>query len=387
MDAHDNYCVVTEVDTLIRFAISQAASDVHLESLHNGLRIRLRLDGILYDHAVLPSAIMAQVLSRIKVLAAINIAERRLPHDGKFCIEHNNTTIDIRVSTFPSLYGEKMVLRILDRAQTTIQLDSIGFMAPMLQHCKQILDKTNGFFLVTGPTGSGKTTTLYAALAHLNAPDKNIITLEDPIEYNLDGITQGAVHTEIGFTFARGIRSVLRQDPDIIMVGEIRDRETAQVAIQAALTGHLVLSTIHTSDAVGVIVRLLDMGVEPFLINAALTGVLAQRLARKLCTVCKRKYNPSQEELDYVQQKQLLITEFYTAPGCEHCNHRGYKGRTGVFELLLLSDALKALIKQQPSVSTLYSQALNDGMQLLIVDGASKVQEGIISLQELVRIS
>lgn len=387
MNGSENFCVVSEVDALLHYAIEQAASDIHLESLQDGLRIRLRVDGILFDYRKLSPVIMAQVLSRIKVLAAINIAERRLPHDGKFCIEHGKNIIDIRVSTFPSLYGEKMVLRILDRAQTTINLDHSGFTVAMLEQCKQILGKSTGFFLVTGPTGSGKTTTLYAALSYLNAPDKNIITLEDPIEYNLNGITQGAVHTEIGFTFAAALRSVLRQDPDIIMVGEIRDRETAQVAIQAALTGHLVLSTIHTSDAVGVIVRLLDMGVEPFLINAALTGVLAQRLVRTLCNTCKKSCVPTAEEKEYVEQHKLSITNFYAASGCEMCSFRGYKGRTGVFELLVLSDALKALVKEQPSVNTLYSQALRDGMTLLIHDGAQKVQLGLISLQELMRIS
>src|SRR5579872_3772289 len=281
--------VVKQVEAIIAQALAVGASDIHLEPTQKQLRVRFRIDGVLYDQKPVEHSLMQQVISRLKVLANINIAEKRIPQDGKFSEVHGKKPIDFRVSTFPGLFGEKIVVRILDRAAHAMKLEQLGFEPAMLSTLHQLARKQNGFFLVTGPTGSGKTTTLYGMLSYVHSPDKNITTLEDPVEYHLDGITQGHINPKAGFTFEKGIRALLRQDPNILMVGEIRDRETARVAIEAALTGHLVLSTLHTNNAPGAIMRLMDMNIEPFLINAALTGVLAQRLVRKLCFECKER--------------------------------------------------------------------------------------------------
>jgi len=383
---HDE-SVIKVVDDLLHQAVSSNASDIHVEPTEQGLRIRFRLDGILSDQVSLSSSIMDQVISRVKVLSNINIAEKRVPQDGKFRIKNGDNQIDLRVSTFPSLFGEKVVIRILDRSHNLLELDSLGFDKVLLEQFKQLINKSSGFFLVTGPTGSGKTTTLYAALSALNSPEKNIITLEDPVEYNLDGVTQGHIHPQAGFTFASGMRSLLRQDPDIVLVGEIRDKETAQIAIEAALTGHLVLSTVHTNDAPSVIMRLMDMGIEPFLINASVTGVLSQRLARKICPDCKVSYKPTQlHEQNILQRLQLKIPHLYKGEGCEHCLNSGYKGRTGIFELLSMNNKLRCLVDQQPAFDEIYNQSCASGMNPLLSDAAQKVEQGIITLDELVRI-
>ncbi len=330
---------------------------------------------------------MQQVISRLKVLAKMNIAEKRLPQDGKFFFTINNKPIDLRLSTFPSLFGEKMDVRILDRDAHAMQLNHLGFMPSMLQTITTLTGKSHGFFLVTGPTGSGKTTTLYAILSRLHAPDKNIVTLEDPEEYNLEGITQGPINTDAGFTFEKGIRALLRQDPDILMVGEIRDRQTARIAIEAALTGHMVLSTLHTNDAPSAVMRLMDMGIEPFLINASLSGVLAQRLVRKICNGCKISFTHDNVSLHLC--KKLGITEdfvLYRGSGCSACNGSGYRGRIGVFELLVISSPLRARIVTYPNFDEIYQQSRNDGMISLQEDGIAKVKDGIISLEELARI-
>jgi len=377
--------VIKLVDTLISKAIHERASDIHLEPTHEGLRVRYRIDGVLYDKSVVPATTMPQVLSRLKVLAHIDIAERRVPQDGKFRMQMNDHSIDLRVSTFPALYGEKIVIRILDRSKNTIHVETLGFQPTMLQQFKDLIGRSNGFVLVTGPTGSGKTTTLYAALAQLNSAEKNIVTLEDPVEYNLDGITQGQIHPEAGFTFERGIRALLRQDPDVAMIGEIRDRQTAQIGIEAALTGHLVFSTLHTNDAPSAIMRLMDMGIEPFLINAAVTGVLAQRLARKICGDCREATEPTQEEARLMNLLGVNSPVLYYGRGCAACHNLGYKGRTGVYELLPMTSSLRALIVQQPVFDDIHAQAKRDGMQTLLQDGMHKVQQGIITLQELMR--
>jgi type II secretory ATPase GspE/PulE/Tfp pilus assembly ATPase PilB-like protein len=330
--------------------------------------------------------VMQHVISRVKVLARIDITEKRVPQDGKFRINVAEQAIDLRVSTFPSLHGEKVVIRILDRAHSRITVDNLGLAEGMLQPFKELVQRSSGFFLSTGPTGSGKTTTLYAALSAINAPDKNIITLEDPVEYNVQGITQGQIHPEAGFTFEKGMRALLRQDPDVVMVGEIRDRQTASIAIQAALTGHCVLSTVHTQDAVSVIMRLMDMGIEPFLINAALTGVLAQRLARRICDACKVSVEPHEYERMVCDRLGIELTNMYKGVGCDACFHVGYKGRVGIFELLTMTSALRALVVQQPSYEALYAQARKDGMRTLKEDGAHKVQAGVITVQELARV-
>jgi type II secretory ATPase GspE/PulE/Tfp pilus assembly ATPase PilB-like protein len=379
--------VVRLVDMLIDKAIIRDASDIHLEPTMNHLRVRFRIDGILYDQPSIEKSIMQQVISRLKVLAKMNIAEKRLPQDGKFSVVAHKAPIDLRLSTFPSLFGEKMVIRILDRGTHAMRLDQLGFMPAMLNKIKELTAKAHGFFLVTGPTGSGKTTTLYAVLSTLHAPEKNIVTLEDPVEYNLDGITQGPINPDAGFTFEKGIRSLLRQDPDILMVGEIRDRQTARTAIEAALTGHMVLSTLHTNDAPSAVMRLMDMGIESFLINAALTGVLAQRLARKICEGCKQPIN---RDASYNQLCTKLgiahDVTLYHGNGCSQCDGLGYRGRTGIFELLVVSPALRSKMSTNPNFDAIYMQALDDGMITLLQDGIAKIKAGIISLEELARV-
>lgn len=377
--------VVGLVDQIINQAIFLRSSDIHLEVMEKYLRVRYRIDGILYDQDQIKSDLMFQVTSRIKVLANIDIAQKRIPQDGKFNINYNNHLIDLRISTFPAIYGEKIVIRILDKTKTAIDLETLGFDLDMLNKFKKLINKSNGFILVTGPTGSGKTTTLYSALSYLHTPEKNIITLEDPVEYHIDGITQAQIHTEGGFTFAKGIRSLLRQDPDIAMIGEIRDRESAKIAIEAALTGHLVFSTLHTNDAPSAIMRLMDMSIEAFLINAAITGVLAQRLARKICQNCKYQYKPSQKEEKTLHELNINLDFLYKGKGCNDCNNLGYKGRIGIFELLIMTDDLCSLIVEHPRFEAIKRQAISDGMHTLLDDGIIKIKDGIISLEELIK--
>lgn len=290
------------------------------------------------------------------------------------------------MSTFPSLYGEKIVVRILNRADSSISLDKLGLAVGVKDKVQQLIAKPSGFFLVTGPTGSGKTTTLYAALSCLNNAEKNIITLEDPIEYFIHGITQGQINPDVGFTFEKGIRSLLRQDPNIVMIGEIRDKQTARIAIEAALTGHLVFSTIHTTDAASVVMRLMDMGIEPYLINAALTGVLSQRLARKICSSCKKEHPISAQEQLVLQKFNVHLTTSFIGVGCTDCNGLGYKGRIGIFELLVMSSNLRSLIIKTPSLEEIYKQACIDGTKTLLHDGIQKASQGIISVSELFRL-
>lgn len=374
------------VQELLRYAIEYGASDIHVEPCAEGILIRFRIDGILHCVFRIRPSIMHQMTNHIKVLAHINIAQKKIPQDGKFRFSCRNRDIDVRVSTFPSLWGEKIVLRILDRQMQQIMLDTLGFGAGMYRNFDQLLKKSSGFFLVSGPTGSGKTTTLYAALHGLHDASKNIITLEDPIEYQIPGITQGQIYPPSGFTFETGMRALLRQDPDIIMIGEIRDRQTAGIAIEASLTGHLVFSTIHTNDAPSVIMRLMDMGIEPFLINAAITGVLAQRLARRLCTQCRYQAAVSSEEQELLQPYGYSLDYAWHAQGCKQCNTTGYKGRVGIFELMVMSDSLRSLIIKHPSFEQIRRQALADGMITLMADGIGKVAQGHISITELRRV-
>jgi len=377
--------IVQLVDTIIDKAVEQRASDIHFEPTETGLRVRYRIDGVLYDRDPITTQHMAQLLARLKVLAHLDITERRIPHDGKFSITYQGKPIDLRVSTFPSVNGEHIVVRILDRAKACIDLDHLGLNRAMQDTCLALFKRSNGFFLVTGPTGSGKTTTLYAALAALNEPGKHVITLEDPVEYHVEGVTQGQIHPEAGFTFEKGMRSILRQDPDIIMVGEIRDEQTARIAIQAALTGHSVLSTVHTADAPGVIMRLMDMGVEPFLINAAITGVLAQRLARTICASCRYERAPTDEEARILATLNAQLDRVYAGAGCSDCLHLGYKGRTGIFELLSMHDDLRSSVIREPSCATLRMHARTHGMKTLADDGLDKIRRGLITVHEFVR--
>ena len=377
--------VVELVDSLVHNAVSSRASDIHLEPQADAMRVRFRIDGVLYDQDPIAKDLIAQIISRLKVLGNMNIAEKRVPQDGKFNIVIDTNPIDLRVSTFPALFGEKVVVRILDRGVHTIALDQLGLAPDMFEQFRQLLEKPNGFFLVTGPTGSGKTTTLYAALAQLNAPEKNIVTLEDPVEYHLDGITQGHINCEAGFTFEKGIRALLRQDPDVLMVGEIRDKQTASVAIEAALTGHVVLSTLHTNDSPSAIMRLMDMGIEPFLINASLSGVLAQRLVRSICLACKQEKQPDESERQLMQKFGLEGVTLCHGVGCQECSNLGYKGRTGIFELLVIDSILRSLIIKHPVFDDIYASALQSGMRTLAHDGAQKVKDGVITIQELAR--
>lgn len=381
-DNINNYSAVDIVNKIIINAIQNSASDIHFESLEKFLRIRYRIDGILCDQASIDLELMTQILSRIKILANIDISQKRIPQDGKFKFPVENNFIDLRVSSFPSVYGEKIVIRILDRIKTNISLDNLGFDLAILDKFKKLIFKSSGFILVTGPTGSGKTTTLYASLNTINTPEKNIITLEDPVEYHIEGVTQGQINQSSGFTFAKGIRSLLRQDPDVAMIGEIRDQESAKIAIEAALTGHLVFSTLHTNDASGAIMRLMDMSIEPFLINAAVTGVLAQRLARKICNSCKISLEPNYKEK--IIMGNLGIKKIFKGSGCQQCIF-GYKGRIGIYELLVMSNNLRALIVESPKFEDIKAQAISEGMVTLLDDAINKVENGIISLQELIR--
>lgn len=379
--------VVSFVDALLQTAIAQSVSDIHIEPLATSIRIRFRIDGILHDHqAIIDDHLVSRMVARLKILAHMDIAEKRIPQDGKFRFETHHNKIDLRVSTFPTLYGEKVVIRILDRAAAIIALDTLGFSHNTLEKFQQLLCKPQGFILVCGPTGSGKTTTLYAALETVNVAQKNIITLEDPIEYDIKGITQGQVNPEMGFTFAKGMRALLRQDPDIVMVGEIRDTETARIAHEAAMTGHLVLSTVHTNDSASVIMRLMDMGIEPYLINASLHGVLAQRLARKICKQCAIAVEPFDEQRKFFDALQVPLTNLYKGVGCNACFGHGYKGRIGIFELLVVSNALRTLIVSQPIYEDILNQARIDGMQTLMIDGAHKVAQGLVTFEELMRV-
>jgi type II secretory ATPase GspE/PulE/Tfp pilus assembly ATPase PilB-like protein len=378
---------VDAVDQLLKRALEIGASDIHLEPLEDGLRARMRVDGMLQDELVLPDDLKQSVISRIKVLAHIDIAQHRIPLDGKFFMVFRDQEVDFRISTFPVLHGEKIVIRILDKAQMNIELDQLGFNSQMLEQLKTLLVRPQGFFLVTGPTGSGKTTTLYSVLSLLNSPDRNIVTLEDPVEYSIDGITQGYINTATGFTFAKGIRALLRQDPDIIMVGEIRDQESARIAIEAAMTGHLVFSTLHTNDAPSSIIRLMDMGIEPYLISASVTGVLAQRLARKNCLHCIRARAITDDEKDFLEQKSFKAPEcLFEGIGCDSCLGTGYHQRIGIFELLVMDDELRSFVNEHPRPEQFYDQARRSGMSSLYEDGFVKLKDGVISLAEFIRV-
>ncbi len=374
------------VDELINKALSSRSSDIHLEPGLQRLEARFRIDGLLYAAISYPVEAASQIVARIKVLSYLDTAEKRLPQDGKFSYEKQGSVFDLRVATFPCLYGEKVVIRILERSSGAKSLAELGLSLRAYTLLSSQLMRATGFFLVCGPTGSGKTTTLYALLNALKTAEKNIVTLEDPIEYTIEGVTQGQIHPEIGFTFARGIRALLRQDPDIIMVGEIRDTETAEVALQAGLTGHLVLSTLHTHDAPSVLIRLLDMGVPAYLINATVTCILAQRLVRVLCSNC-REMSTFLTDLEkaVLSYLRIEVKQSYGAKGCSQCYGRGYKGRTGIFEILLVSPSLRYELSKHALHDRLYDAALKDGMLSLHHDAVDKIESGITSIAEVAR--
>ncbi len=378
-------------DLVMIQAIRDRASDIHLEPDDKMLRVRFRIDGFLYQILTLPRTVHPSLTSRIKVLAEMDITETRLPQDGNFNVKMENRSFEIRVSTFPTIYGENVVLRILDQSSPLIKLEDLGFTADMLALYKRLLRKPNGIVLVTGPTGSGKTTTLYASLNMINSADKNIITIEDPVEYRLSLIRQTQVNLKAGITFATGLRSILRQDPDVIMLGEIRDLETAEVAIQAALTGHLVLSTLHTNDASEAVTRLMDIGVEPYLISSSVIGVLAQRLVRTICPSCKTSI-PADEEI--LKEMKGLLSEsnqpplFYQGQGCNNCKQSGYLGRKGLFEFLILNERIKKLISEKASSQVIRETAKQTtGMLSLREDGLKKVLKGFTTSEEVDRVA
>ncbi|MBU1061358.1 MAG: type II secretion system ATPase GspE [Candidatus Omnitrophica bacterium] len=378
----DKAPIIKLVNLIIIQAIKDRASDIHIEPQEDTLKVRFRVDGILHEVFSPPKHLELALLSRIKVLSRIDISEKRKPQDGRFNIKVENRDIDLRVSTFPTIYGENIVIRILDKGAILLGLDMLGFSASGQKEFDALIRHPYGIILVTGPTGSGKTTTLYSALSTIDSEEKNIITIEDPVEYHLGRIRQSQINPKAGFGFASGLRSILRQDPDIIMVGEIRDRETAEISVQAALTGHLVLSTLHTNDASGALARLLDMEVEPFLISSSVIGILAQRLVRKICEKCKESFTPSEEILKGLG---VEAKELFRGKGCNTCRDTGYKGRVGIFELLVVTEEIRKMIVDRASSDLIKNKALQMGMKTLRDDGLDKVLKGITTAEEVIK--
>ncbi len=390
VDSDDEAPIIRFVNSLLTEALKERVSDIHFEPFERTLAVRFRIDGILYNKVEVPKRLQAAISSRVKVMAQLDIAERRLPQDGRIRIKVAGRDVDIRVSTVPVAHGERIVLRLQDRSTGLLGLDQIGMARPVQKLWGDMIVRPHGILLVTGPTGSGKTTTLYASLTTINRPDINILTVEDPIEYQMKGIGQMAVNPKINLTFASGLRAYLRQDPDVILVGEIRDKETAEIAIQASLTGHLVLSTLHTNDAATAVNRLVDMGVEPFLVASSLTGIMAQRLVRRLCPACKEAYRPHGGELQELGIDPDTVPGQIFRPhtgGCELCLNTGYKGRTGIYELLTVTEGVRAMVVRNLSSTVIRDQAVKDGMVTLRHDGIRKVMLGETSLEEVMRIT
>jgi len=384
--------VIRLVNDILFRALQLRASDIHVHPYETKIQIRYRIDGILYDTLSLNRNVLPLIISRIKVMAGMDIAERRMPQDGRCSVRLGQREIDLRVSTVPTSYGERSVLRILDKSSGIFTLDELGLWADDLKKFDTLLNRSHGVIFVTGPTGSGKSTTLYACLNRINSAEKNVITIEDPIEYQLEGISQIQVATKKGMTFATSLRHVLRQDPDVIMIGEVRDAETARMAIQSSLTGHLVFSTLHTNDSAGAISRLLDLGVEPYLVSSSLIAVMAQRLVRKVCPDCKQPYNPTVHELRELgigdsDIKRQGSKNFFVGTGCDKCFNTGYRGRTGVYELMMISSDIQDLIYRRESAGTIKRVALNEGLQTLRMDGARKVLAGITTIAEVLRVT
>ncbi|MGG1614445.1 GspE/PulE family protein [Paenibacillus phoenicis] len=377
--------VVRLVQQMIEQAVRLGASDIHVDPMETQLAIRYRIDGQLRNERTIPKSMQGVIIARLKILGNLNIAERRLPQDGRIKMLVDGQTIDIRLSSLPTVHGEKIVMRLLDLAEGVKGLDKLGMTEQTLSLFRRMIEKQHGMVLLTGPTGSGKTTTLYSALQHLNREETNIITVEDPVEYTLDGVNQMQVHPAAGLTFARGLRSILRQDPNIIMVGEIRDLETAEIAIRASLTGHLVFSTLHTNDAVSTVVRLRDMGIEPYLIASSLIGIVAQRLVRCICPDCKTAYTPDRQEMIYLERLGIQTDKLYRGNGCGTCGKTGYRGRMAVHEALLISDDLRTAIVEGRSIHELRRMAKEQGMTPLFADGIQKALEGQTTLQEIIR--
>ncbi len=416
IDVEDEAPIIRWVNTLFFEAVKRRASDIHIEPLEREVAVRYRVDGVLHEAKTAQKAFLASIISRVKILAKLNIAEKRLPQDGRIGLKIAGKSIDIRVSTIPTSQGERVVMRLLDKQSVMHDVSDLGFMADHYQMFHGLIRRPHGIILVTGPTGSGKTTTLYAGLSQINTPDKNILTVEDPVEYDIEGIGQVHVNPKIDLTFSNGLRAFLRQDPDVIMVGEIRDRETAEIAIHASLTGHLVLSTIHTNDAAGALTRLVEMNIEPFLVASSIIGIQAQRLVRVLCSHCKELYTPNEEQINglgvpaddpyklfdpprhelyragwekLTPIEPLVPGKFmlYRAVGCDECMHTGYHGRSGVYEMVMITDEVRNNVLRNSDSNTIKQIARNDGMVSLRDDGVRKVLAGVTTLEEVLRVT
>jgi general secretion pathway protein E len=382
--------VIRLVNQIMTNAMSQRASDIHIEPFESHLKVRYRIDGVIHEVESPPAQLTAAIISRIKLMARLNIAERRLPQDGRIQMRAQGKEIDMRVSTVPTMHGESVVMRLLDKNSVKLDLNTLGFSDDNFQKIQKELDAPHGVILVTGPTGSGKTTTLYAALTQLNTPENKILTVEDPVEYELEGINQIQANPKIGLTFADALRSIVRQDPDIIMIGEMRDEETARIAIQSALTGHLVLSTLHTNDAASGVTRLLDMGLEDYLLTSTVNGILAQRLVRRLCPQCRESHNVLPEiveELNLRQYQPEGELRLWHAKGCSACGHTGYKGRSAIHEFLVMDDSLRRLILKHEDAGVLQEQARKAGMRTMYEDGLMKALKGVTTLEEVLRVA
>ncbi|NQT75925.1 MAG: type II/IV secretion system protein [Candidatus Omnitrophica bacterium] len=381
--------IIKLVNVIINEASSRRASDIHVEPLENKFRVRYRIDGVLHEVPGPPKRLQGSVISRVKIMAGMDIAEKRLPQDGRIKIRLEKKELDLRVSSLPGIHGESVVMRLLDKSSFLVGVEDLGFLPDQRKAFEELIGLPNGMILVTGPTGSGKTTTLYATLSHINQKERKIITIEDPVEYQLDGINQVQVKPAIGLTFASGLRSMLRQAPDIIMVGEIRDMETAQIAIQSALTGHLIFSTLHTNDAASAVTRLVDMGAKPYLVSSTVQGVLAQRLVRTICPSCRAAYKPSEEEqrILSLDEQGAKAIELYKGKGCADCSHTGYKGRTGILELLVITDEIRELILNNASSAEISQKAREAGMRTLKTDGIEKIKRGHTTISEVLRVT
>jgi general secretion pathway protein E len=387
LEATDDAPIIRLVNSLLQHAVKERASDIHIEPFEKEIRVRFRIDDVLYEPMKpLPRTLQASIASRIKIMGHLDIAEKRLPQDGRIRLKIAGRDYDVRLSTVPVAFGERLVMRLLPDSQALLDLEKIGFNKEQSRVLARIIRRPNGIFLVTGPTGSGKTTTLHACLSEINNTDKNIITIEEPVEITQKGIGQIEVNPKINLSFATGLRAILRQDPNVVLVGEIRDKETADIAIQASLTGHLVLSTLHTNDAASAITRLVDMGVEPFLVGSSLVGVLAQRLVRLLCLECRESYTPSMQELQEIGlESEPQPLTLYRGRGCSSCAHTGYRGRVGIFELMLVEDSIRAMVSKNVDAKTIKKQAVSRGMGTLRLDGTRKVLRGLTSVAELLR--
>lgn len=389
LDADDEAPIIRFVNSLLFQAVKEKASDIHLECFEKEVSVRFRKDGILHEITSVPKKLQASVISRVKIMAELDIAEKRKPQDGRIRVKVAGRDVDVRISTVPTTWGESVVMRLLDRSSVLLSLEDLGLKGEKLKVVEGLIRRPHGIILVTGPTGSGKTTSLYAALERINSPDKKIITVEDPVEYQIQGINQIQVNSKVNLSFANGLRSILRQDPDVILVGEIRDRETADIAIHASLTGHLVFSTLHTNDSASAITRLIDMEIEPFLVASSLMAVIAQRLLRFLCNSCKESYKPSDDELAKIgiKRDQLQDGILYRAKGCDKCFDMGYSGRSAIFEMLIIDDEIRNLTLGNVDSGQIKRKAIEHGMTTLRMDGANHVLRGLTSIDEVMRVT